>query len=113
MSVETPEDLPTLPAAIEVAAYRIVLEALTNCLQHAGATSCRLHIAVNGGLLVEVADNGKGLPQDHRAGVGMATMREWAEEVGGVLSIDNRPGGGVTVTALLPLPANYGQETEH
>lgn len=98
------EPLPTLPAAVEVAAYRIVLEAFTNLVRHANATTCQIQIKIEEGtLMLIVADNGKGLPKGNRAGVGFTSMRERAEELGGECLIENNTAGGVTVRARLPL----------
>lgn len=96
--------IPSLPAAVEVAAYRIALEAFTNLVRHAKATTCQIQIKIeNQTLLIEVSDNGKGLPKGNRAGVGFASMRERAEELGGKCVIENNSVGGVTVRARLPL----------
>jgi signal transduction histidine kinase len=94
--------LGKLPAAVEVAAYRIACEALTNVVRHAEATACSLRIELNGALELDVADNGRGLPADHRAGVGVTGMRERADELGGRLTIDSDRGGTV-VRARLPI----------
>lgn len=105
-SVDAPEELPDLPAATEVAAYRIAQEALTNVAKHAGARSCRVRLsAEDGALLLEVSDNGVGLPEGDadRTGVGLASMRERAEELEGTCRIlPNRP-HGTRVLAKLPL----------
>jgi signal transduction histidine kinase len=97
--------LPLLPAAVEVAAYRIAVEALTNVVRHARAASCAISLAVDGpNLRIEVEDDGVGLPEDVRAGIGLASMRERAEELGGTLRLESTVSGGVRVSALLPLP---------
>lgn len=103
LCVELPEALPALPAAVEVALYRIAAEALHNVARHARATGCVLALGV-GATAVElrVSDDGAGLPAGHREGVGLAAMRERAEELGGSLSVDGRPGAGVTVVARIP-----------
>jgi signal transduction histidine kinase len=106
-SVEAPEDLPPLPAAVEVACYRITQEAITNVSRHAKANSCRISLAVDVAwdmLVVEVTDDGVGMPEGRRAGVGMTSMRERAEELGGTLAIEQNPEGGTRVVARLPLP---------
>jgi len=108
--VEAASPLPPLPAAVELAAYRIALEAMTNVARHSQATNCRIWLSVVGvggrqALSVEVCDDGTGLPADHRAGVGLASMRERAAELGGVCTIDAPPGGGTRVSAWLPLPS--------
>ena len=102
--LEGPDRLPPLPAAVEVAALRIVLEAATNTVRHASATTCSARLAVDGGeLSVLVDDDGTGLPAVPVPGVGLASMRERAEEVGGTLAVAARPGGGTRVSAVLPL----------
>jgi two-component system, NarL family, sensor kinase len=103
VTLDAPEaGLGKLPAAVEVAAYRIACEALTNVVRHSGATSCSVRIELNGALELAVADNGRGLPADHVAGVGVTGMRERADELGGRLSIDSDPRGTI-VRARLPI----------
>ena len=92
-----------LPAAVEVAAYRIACEALTNVVRHAHATACTVHLHLDDALQVEIVDDGDGLPLDHRAGVGILGMRERAEELGGQLTITSDQ-SGTTVRAHLPVP---------
>jgi len=108
---ELPVDLQSLPAAVEVAAYRIALEALTNIIRHARAKHCTIRFIKNGNghtniLQIEIVDNGIGLPRELRAGVGLRSMRERSEELGGTLTIEPMPRGGTRVTALLPLGDN-------
>jgi signal transduction histidine kinase len=106
VSVTAGDDLPALPAAVEVAAYRIVVEAVTNTFRHAGARRCQVSMAMAAGsavLEVAVTDDGTGLPaagHDGR-GHGLAIMRERAEELGGAVTITNGS-PGVTVRAWLP-----------
>ena len=102
--VAAPDDLPTLPAAVEVAAYRIVTEALTNVVRHAGAHRCTVWLCLDADALnLAVDDDGAGLPADYRSGVGLASMRERAEELGGVCRIEPRAEGGTRVAARLPV----------
>jgi signal transduction histidine kinase len=101
--LELPAELPELPAAVEVAAYRIASEALTNAARHAGAGACRVRLSLNGGLRVEVDDDGIGVPDGYVAGVGIASMRERAEELGGGLRVERRAPSGTRVLATLPL----------
>jgi signal transduction histidine kinase len=101
-SVDACDDLPALPAAVEVAAYRIVIEAVTNTVRHAQARQCRVSMArTPAGLAVEVTDDGTGLAAAAHHGHGLAIMRERAEELGGTVTIRNRS-PGVTVQARLP-----------
>ena len=87
---------------MEVAAYRIVQEAVTNVLKHAGASNCAVDVrGENGALVVTVADDGTGLAR-RGAGAGLDTMRERAEELGGSLARPPRDGGGTVVRAVLP-----------
>jgi signal transduction histidine kinase len=105
MQVHVPDTLPALPAAVEVAAYRIAAEALTNTVQHAAAHTCDLTVSVDPGanaVLVEVCDDGCGLTPDRPAGVGLGSMRERAAELGGRCDIDATPHGGTRVRATLP-----------
>ena len=90
-------------AAVEVAAYRIVQEALTNVLRHSGAHSCDVTVCGrNGSLVVSVADDGCGASDVGNGGSGLETMRERAEELGGSLELLPRAGGGTLVRATLP-----------
>jgi signal transduction histidine kinase len=115
-----------LPAAVEVAAFRIVSEALNNVVRHSGARRCTIRLGVAGGpdghgdgwnphrgpgarggpgghaLEVEVRDDGRGIPADAVAGVGMLSLRERAAELGGSASAECPDGGGTVVRAALP-----------
>lgn len=104
--IDTQNTLPGLPAAVEVAAYRITLEALTNVVRHASARTCRVRLTLSGDcLVVELTDDGRGIPADVRAGVGLTAMRERTAELGGTLQIGSTPDEGCRVTASLPLPS--------
>ena len=104
VTLEAPETLRPLPAAVELAAYRIALEALANVTRHAEANTCVIRLSVEGkALAVEVEDDGKGLAPEQRAGVGITAMRERAVELGGVCAIGPRSPSGVRVRATLPL----------
>lgn len=100
--VEVTGDLAGLPAAVEVAAYRIVQEALTNVRKHARARHVRVALHRGDELLVVVADDGVGVPAERRAGVGLSSMTERAAELGGTCAVTSEPGRGTTVTARLP-----------
>ena len=93
-----------LPAAVEVAAYRIVSESLANVVKHAGATRCAITLEREAGALsVEVRDDGRGIAADVTAGVGLLSLRERAEELGGRCEVSCPEGGGTRVWAWLPL----------
>jgi signal transduction histidine kinase len=100
--VEAPEALLPLPAAVEVAAYRIVQEALTNVVRHAQARTCRICLTLNGALSLEIRDDGVGLPAIRQAGVGLVAMRERAAELGGMCVVKPASGGGTCIRARLP-----------
>jgi two-component system, NarL family, sensor kinase len=100
-------DLPTqLPAAVEVAAYRIALEAMTNTARHAAATEATVRVSLDGALHLEISDNGTGLPVAYRAGVGIRSMRERAAELGGHVSIEPGTTAGTVVRATIPLESS-------
>jgi len=96
------EGLADLPAAVEVACYRIVTEALTNVTRHAHASRCSVRIRLDHDLDVDVSDDGTGLPEGWRAGVGIASMRERVTELGGELVIEPSLPRGTRINARLP-----------
>lgn len=97
-------DLTGLPAAVEVAAYRIVAESLANVSRHARAGSAHVRLLREpGALVVRIADDGIGISSDRTAGVGLLSVRERAAELGGEATIGCPPEGGTTVRAVLPL----------
>ncbi len=98
------DPMPSLPAAVEVAAYRIALEAFTNIIKHAQASACHVKINIEARLLVlEVSDDGKGISSTAHPGVGLASMRERASELGGQCTIENNPSAGTCVRTRLPI----------
>jgi signal transduction histidine kinase len=109
ITVDAPDVLPALPAAIEVAAYRIVQEAVTNVVRHAGATACVIALGVitqqaaSAALTIDVRDDGVGLPEAHRIGVGLLGMQERAAELGGTCQVVRLTPRGTGVWAYLPL----------
>ena len=105
IEVETiPDPLPALPAAVEVAAYRIAREAITNTMRHAKAGRCQASLSVSDAdLTIEVRDDGVGVSSRVRAGVGISSMRERTEELGGEFSIGPGEHAGTRVRATLPL----------
>ena len=103
ITIEAPDHLPSLPAAVEVAAYRIMQEALTNVASHASARTCHIYLWLDQVLCLEIQDDGRGLPKDFRPGVGIVSMRERASELGGTCLIESLPSEGARVMARLPL----------
>ena len=101
------DDLPSLPAAVEVAVFRIATEAVTNVVRHAQAQQCHVQVAaVDGRVVVRIDDDGTGLHSNGRppTGHGLQTMRERAEELRGRLHVSSGPDGGTSVRAEIPLP---------
>ncbi|MFE2756424.1 sensor histidine kinase [Actinosynnema sp. NPDC059335] len=96
-------DVPDLPVRVQVAAYRIVCEALTNVVRHAGARHCSVRLRFDDRLRVEVVDDGVGADGTPGGGVGLDSMRDRAREVGGALLVERAASGGTRVAAELPL----------
>lgn len=99
--VHTP--LPSLSAAVEVAAFRIVQESVTNVLRHARASACTIELhGVKQGLKIVVTDNGLGIPNGAKKGVGLLSMRERAGEIGGTIFVQSGENAGTRVEVFLP-----------
>ena len=103
ISLDAPEMLPPLSAAVEVAAYRIATEAVTNTARHANAHNCRIHLELDNSLHLEIFDDGAGFPTTAEPGVGLNSMRERAGELGGTFEVESIPGRGTRITVDLPL----------
>jgi signal transduction histidine kinase len=101
--VHGPPIPPLIPAAVEVAAFRIASEAMTNVAKHSGASRCRVSLVFDQMLELTVSDNGRGNGQPTRNGVGWSSMTERAAELGGTCTISDDVHGGLLVRALLPL----------
>jgi signal transduction histidine kinase len=100
---------PGLPAAVEVVAYLIGQEAVANSVRHAAAGRITVTLTPDDGdLLLEVRDDGRGLPEDPGGGVGLGSMRERAEEIGGSFAAGPAPDGGTSEAVRLPLRAAVG-----
>lgn len=108
IQLEAPEQLPVLPAAVEVAAYRIITESMVNVVRHAQASQCLVRLAIVKGnqLMVEITDNGKGISltpkTSGKGGIGLVSIRERAAELGGQCTLERLEQGGTRVTAILP-----------
>jgi signal transduction histidine kinase len=105
LEVLTPKDgLPRLPAAAEVNAYRIILEAWNNAVRHARASRCIVGFGIEQDVLViSIQDDGLGMPKEYRAGLGLRSMRARAREIGGELEVESVQPHGTCISARLPL----------
>ncbi len=102
--------LPALPAGVEVAAWHIAAEAMTNAARHADATHVSVRLAeADGALEVRVCDDGRGGAGERAGGTGLTSMAQRADEVGGDVGVTSGP-GGTTVTAHLPLSREVPDE---
>ena len=104
VDLDIPEALPALPAAVEVAVYRISQEALVNVARHADAKHCQLRLSIRvGTLCLDISDDGKGIPVSHGIGVGLHAMHERASELGGSCITSQGASGGTLIQVRLPL----------
>jgi signal transduction histidine kinase len=105
VTFEVAGDLSVLPAAVEVAVYRIAQEAISNATKHAGAQRIVARISrMDNGLIVEIDDDGIGVASEtNHSGVGLASMAERATELGGWCTNEHPPTGGTRVKAWLPI----------
>jgi signal transduction histidine kinase len=106
IELDMPNELPSSSAAIEMAVYRIAQEALTNAIRHGRAGLCRIRLrcpAPDNGVELTVEDDGCGIAQPVVPGIGIRSMRERAEELGGTLRLEAVDGKGTMVRAYLPL----------
>lgn len=96
-------DLADLPPSVDVAAYRIVMEAATNACRHSQASTCEVRLALDDALRITVEDDGVGMPDAYEQGVGLSSMHQRAIEIGGSCSLERRDGGGTVVRVALPV----------
>jgi signal transduction histidine kinase len=106
--LQAKEKMPSLPAAVEVAIYHIIQEAATNVIRHARAKDCMVRIDYkdleeDAEVRLTVEDDGLGLQEDSRNGVGLHSMRERADELGGIFKIVLKPDGGTQISVLFPI----------
>jgi signal transduction histidine kinase len=105
ITFELPAELPELSAAVEVAVYRIVQEALLNIVNHSGATNASVQLSIASELRLTISDNGRGMPANHKMGVGLLSMRERAEELGGSFIINSNNESATVIVVRLPMRA--------
>ena len=100
-SFEAPDDLDTRH---QIAIYHVAAEAVLNAYRHAGATKVEMTVAAGEhGVALDVVDDGVGLDPAARPGVGLQSMRERADELGGTLTVEPGPAGrGTQVRMVLP-----------
>ncbi|MHB8508496.1 MAG: sensor histidine kinase [Candidatus Dormibacteria bacterium] len=104
MELRASAAIPTQPAAVELSVYRIVEQAVANTVRHADAHRCVVELFSDVDAVgVVVTDDGKGIPTANRPGLGISSMRERAEELGGTFTIEPRPGGGTRLMARIPV----------
>jgi signal transduction histidine kinase len=103
VALEVEGTATALPAPVDLSAYRIIQEALTNTIKHAGAGHARVSVRYGDDLELEIADDGRGASGDAPAGNGLTGMRERAAMLGGELETGPRAAGGYRVSARLPL----------
>jgi signal transduction histidine kinase len=103
VDVTADDHLGPLPAAVEVAAYRVAAEALTNAARHSGAAHCHVRLRWHADLELEILDDGHGIPVQPSGGVGLGSMRERCAELGGKCTITPARPNGTRVYARIPL----------
>jgi signal transduction histidine kinase len=102
VDVEAPDNLPVLPPTVQVAALRILDEALNNVVRHAGATACRVELTLDEALHLAVTDDGRGYTGPRQGGVGLPSMRSRAAALGGRLDLTSSD-AGTRLSAELPV----------
>lgn len=109
VSAEGP--LPALPAAVESTAFRITQEAILNSIRHSGAQACRVRITADAAQLgITIEDNGRGFNSKERIGIGLRSMRERAERLGGAFAVTSSEGQGTRIVASLPIRSTFPDE---
>lgn len=110
-SVEMPDSLPQVDTDTEAALFRVVQESLTNVHRHARASTVAIRVAVAPNeFQLSIYDNGVGLAQGHREGIGIQGMRERLAELNGTLTIEAGYNGGSTIVAKIPLSPSNGSD---
>jgi signal transduction histidine kinase len=120
-SLHVPKKLPALPAAVEVAAFRIATEGIVNVIRHSKAKNCSIELIYLDepelGLKLVIRDDGIGISRikdkSKTGGIGLSSMRERTNEIGGTFYIETGNGAGTIITAVLPIDTNIlGERNE-
>ncbi|MCH6265412.1 sensor histidine kinase [Neobacillus citreus] len=118
-TLNVPETMTVLPAAVEVAAFRVTTEAIVNVVRHSKAKNCIISISANGkGLQINVDDDGIGLLTSRKrdsinGGIGIGSMKERVNELGGSFLLETNKYGGTTIAVSLPVNSdNMGERDE-
>ena len=102
--IDAPDPMPALPAAVEVAAFRIAQEGMTNVVRHANARACRVTLKPERDCLcLTIEDDGRGLPDDVQMGVGLRSMQERVAELEGEFNLEPAAAGGLLIRVRLPI----------
>jgi signal transduction histidine kinase len=113
INLTLPDELPALTAAVEVAAFRIMQTGIDNVVKHAQANRCEVRLNVAGDdLNIDITDDGTGIAVNYVAGVGLTSMRERAEELGGRFSIAPTRPRGTHLSISVPLLSDVDRELE-
>ncbi len=106
----SPSRITFLPAAIEVAAFRVIQESIVNVIRHSKASECTVKLTLNDHLQVEITDNGKGISSAAKKGIGLLSMRERTEELSGSFEVMSTPHHGTRIQAIFPLSEKEVQD---
>ncbi len=113
VDVVAPDELLPLPAAVDLAALRIVQEAVANVRHHAHASRCTVLIErVPGELRLRIDDDGRGIPPRVRSGIGLTSIRDRVRELGGSTTIGSSPDGGASIAVRLPFVEPHPRTAE-
>jgi signal transduction histidine kinase len=93
-----------IPADVSLCLFRVLEEAVTNVTRHSGAHEASVTLDFDGQISLRVLDKGRGMGNAGRLGLGLVSMRERIEALGGTLAITSRPGRGTFLHARVPLP---------